>query len=470
MIRTKTPDVRLFYGSEELYRPASTNFYARLNSVVGVWSVLCAPLRSVFSQSREGRPVDHVVYFKIFLIGYLEGIIFDTDLAERIADSLAIREFLGYGPCERTPDHSSIGRVRAQFAAGEQLEQVFNSVVALCAKQGLVGGERTSVDSTLLPANASLSSLECVTTKLSVGEHLKRAREAGQKLAVSNKDFTCTSDPEARIAKKGTNCPRGMYHKATCVTDSKSQIILAAHVCQADLNDATAAIPALEHAKEVLESNDLKLTTVVADAGYDECNFHALVEDLGATPITNYTTNKNHKPEGFTKESFEYDAERKVYICPNKAILKPQKPQKNCTPYRAKVKDCAGCPFKDLCLDGKAKIRTISRHKNEDARLRNIDRCHTDEGREALKERKTVVEPPFGHMKRFGGLELVNCRGTDQAEVKFVMGAMAWNLLKLAKKAGKTLLNRIFDTNLALRIAILKLNQTIAARSCNVKA
>jgi len=456
MIRTKTPDVRLFYGSDELYRPSSTNFFARLNAVVGSWSVLCEPLRASFSQKKDGRPVDHVVYFKIFLVGYLENIVFDTDLAERIADSLAIREFLGYGPTERTPDHSSIGRARAQFALGGKLEKVFDSVVALCARQGLVGTEQTAVDSTLLPANASLSSLECVTTKISVGEHLKRARQAGQKPEVSNKDFRSTSDPEARIAKKGTNCPRGMYHKATCVTDSKSQVILAAHVCQADLNDATAAVPALEHAKAVLESNDLKLSTVVADSGYDDCNFHAFVEELGATPITNYTTNKNHKPEGFTKDCFQYDADRNVYICPNEALLKQQKPQKNHTQYRSSVKDCAVCPFKALCLDKKAKTRTESRHKNEDARLRNIARCDTDDGRQALKDRKTVVDPPFGHMKRFGGLDLVNCYGTDNTQVKFMMGAIGWNLLKLVKKAGLLVLKHLSGFKSELKIPHLK--------------
>jgi transposase len=459
--------MRLFYGSEDLYRPASTNFYSRLNSVVGSWSVLCAPLRFAFSQKKDGRPVDHVVYFKIFLIGYLENIIFDTDLSERIADSLAIREFLGYGPTERTPDHSSIGRVRAQFAQSGGLEQVFDSVVAFCVEQGLVSGEQTAVDSTLLPANASLSSLECLTTKMSVGEHLKQARQAGQKLEVSNKEFRSTSDPDARVAKKGTNCPRGMYHKATCVTDSKTQVIIAAHVCQADLNDATAAVPALEHAQQVLESNDLQLTTVVADSGYDDCNFHAFVEDLGANPITNYTTNKNHKPDGFTKDCFEYDPERNVYICPNMAVLRPEKPRKNDTQYRSRAKDCAGCPFKDLCLGKNAKVRSVSRHKNEDARLRNIARCHTDEGREALKNRKIVAEPPFAHMKRLGGLELVNCFGTDKAQVKFMMGAITWNLLKLVRNGGKTLLASLFELHLDLRITVNRSLSHHLACSCN---
>ena len=106
MIQTKIPDTRLFYGAEELYRPSRTNYYARLNAVIcssyGSWRSFCSPLRSRFCAAQNGRPVDPTVYFKAYVIGYLENIVYDTDLAERIGDSLAIREFLGYGPTERT--------------------------------------------------------------------------------------------------------------------------------------------------------------------------------------------------------------------------------------------------------------------------------------------------------------------------------------------------------------------------------
>lgn len=468
MIREKVPEDRLFYLSDELYRPSRRNFFVRLNEAVGDWKTLCAPLRSAFCQDRNGRPVDPVVYFKIFLVGYLENIVFDTDLAERIADSLSIREFLGYGPCEPTPDHSSIGRVRAKFADCGSLVEVFDSVVALCARQGLVGGEQTAVDSTLLPANASLSSLECVKTKMSVRDHLKKAREAGAKPSVSNSEFRSTSDPDARIAKKGTTCPRGMYHKATTVVDSKSQVILAAHVCTADVNDATAALPALEHAQKVLESNSLKLSVVVADSGYDECNFHAFVEDLGALPITNYKNTSSQKPEGFTKESFTYDAERDVYICPNGAVLTPGKPTENDTRYQSRPKDCAGCPLRAHCLGPKADKRSISRHRNENARLRNIERCHTDEGRAALKNRKIVAEPPYAHMKCHGGLSRVSCTGTGNADVKAKMAGLAWNLLKLLKKLSMDLYGLLFWLDSNLKMALSRWTRPSRSLFCNV--
>lgn len=44
MIRTTTPDIRLFYGAKELHRPSRSNFYFRLERVVGDWVQLCARL------------------------------------------------------------------------------------------------------------------------------------------------------------------------------------------------------------------------------------------------------------------------------------------------------------------------------------------------------------------------------------------------------------------------------------------
>lgn len=443
MIVAKAPDRRLFYGSEDLHHPPRGNFYVRLNAAVGRWSTLCSPLAKAFCGERNGRPVDPVVYFKIFLVGYLEGIVFDTDLAERIADSISIREFVGFGPCERTPDHSSLSRVRARFAEDGGLEQVMSRVVQMCVEAGLVSGDEVAADSTLIPANASLSSLRSVKTGISVQDHINRLRADGQKPSVSNEEFRSTSDPDARIAKKGT-CARGMYHKVTHVTDAKSQVILSASVATADVGDSEASIAPLAQAKQRLEESDLKLGTAVFDAGYDDSKLHARVEAMGATPLTNYTSVPSSKPEGFAKSDFTYDADRDLYVCPNGKTLPVSSRQSDRIVYRCHPRDCRECPLKTLCLAEDAKHRSIPRTPNEAARERNIARCHTEDGRAALKRRKTVVEPPFGHMKRYGGLKMANCRTTPRVQVKVTIAAIGWNLMKLLRKVGSGSLLRLF--------------------------
>jgi len=433
VIRTKEPDRRLFYLEEELYRPARTNFYVRLNLAVGSWKELCSPLNAAFSPKKNGCPVDPAVYFKIFLVGYLENIVFDTDLAERVADSLAIREFLGYGPTERLPDHASLSRVRAAFAKDGLLEQVLEKTVALCHEAGLVSGEEAAVDSTLVPANASLSSLRCVKTGVGVAEHMQRQREAGRPVTASNLDLRSRSDPDARIAQKGAGSPRGMYYKASCLTDSRCQVILSCQALGADVSDSDAARPVLERAEKTLRAQGLSLARVVGDAGYDDSDLHAFVEGLGAEPVTNFVRGKSGKPEGFRKEDFLYDEARDLYLCPLGKELERRYERADGVYYQANPLDCEGCPFRASCLSKEAKRRTVVRLKNEQARERNIARCHTDEGRAALRRRKAVVEPVFSHMKRLGGLGRLNCRGLSKADAKLKVGSIAWNLLKLAK-------------------------------------
>ena len=365
MIRRKEPARRLFYGAEELYRPPRTNFYIRLNETVGNWGVLCSPLRSCFSQEKNGRPSDPVVYFKIFLVGYYEGITFDTDLADRIADSLAIREFIGYGPSEQTPDHSSIGRVRAAFSRTGSVETILDDVVSRCSAAGLLDGSVVATDSVLLRANAGLSSLVSTKTGLSVREHLQQCRESGERPKVSNEEFRPAGDEDARIAKKrGT--PVGMYYKATHVTDSKSQVILSAVLCKADVGECEAAKVPLEQAKTRLKTSSLALGMVVADAGYDDGKFHRWVEELEATPLTNYQNVKSAKTDGYAKADFTYDATNDHYVCPEGKILARGRKEGDRILYVAQEHDCLNCPFRHLCL-GKKKRRRVIKHSEDES-------------------------------------------------------------------------------------------------------
>lgn len=432
MIRRKEPDSRLFYGAEELYRGSKSSYYARLNDVVKDWSALCSPLASVFFQGKNGRPVDPAVYFKIYLVGYIENITYDTELAERIGDSLSIREFLGYAPHEQTPDHASISRVRGSL--GEVLFQVMESVVALCDAAGLVSGESVAADSTLIPANASLSSLKCVTQSKSVREHFDMARQSNVRARLSNEEFRSSTDPDARIAMKGARTPRRMYHKATHVTDSKNQIILAADVECADIGDSQAVMEPLERASAVLRSCEKELGVVVMDAGYDDGKLHAKVEQMGSVPLANPQRYVSKKPPGFAKSDFEYDAARDCYVCPAGNRLHRNGKDSDRQQYRSSTSDCNRCPLRGACLDPGRRNRTLNRYFHEDARKRNLDRAQSQEGKEALRKRSGVVEPPFGHMKGFGGLSRLNCRTQLRVRVKIQMAAIAWNLAKLVKE------------------------------------
>jgi transposase len=443
LIRRKSPELRLFYADGELRRGSRTSLrYQRLNAAVGHWGELCKPLESCFSNKRDGRPVDPVVYLKIYVVGYVENIAYDIDLAERVCDSLAVREFVGYGPGETTPDHSSISRVREAFGQDGLLDKILGSVVARCASAGLVEGETVAVDSVLLRANCATGSLRQKDTGKTLREHMNEQRKAGLEPSASNKQFRSTSDPDARLTAK-PSAPMGMYHKATHVTDSKSQVVLSAGVSTADVCDCESAKQPIEQAKQVLEASHLSLGTLVADAGYDDGQFHAWVEDLPAIPVTNYQKTTSDKPEGLAKQDFTYDPKVDCYVCPQGKTLTRTRLEGSRVVYSAQEKDCLNCPLRRQCLKPGKRRRLIKQADKEMARLRNIARCHTDEGRKALRKRKTVVEPPFAHMKRCGGLHKLNCRTTPRVKTKVGVAAIVWNLLKLAQTLSKEELERL---------------------------
>ena len=94
----------------------------------------------------------------MLLIGYFEGIDSQRGIAWRCADSRSLAEFLGFGPAEATPDHSTLTNTRKRLPP-EVFDEVFQFVLAIAAAQKLIDGKTVGVDSTTLEANAAMKSI-----------------------------------------------------------------------------------------------------------------------------------------------------------------------------------------------------------------------------------------------------------------------------------------------------------------------
>ena len=162
--RKKTPEQREFWVvAERLPKASPSRFYELLNGTLAamdfageVWEI-CAPAYA--DAKRGGRPgIDPVVYFKMLMIGFFEGIESERQIAARCEDSLSLRGFLGYALDETTPDHSSMTIIR-QRLGGECFARVFALVLAALQRHGLLKGRHLGIDSSVIEANASLRSL-----------------------------------------------------------------------------------------------------------------------------------------------------------------------------------------------------------------------------------------------------------------------------------------------------------------------
>jgi transposase len=107
----------------------------------------------------RGRPsIDPMVFFKLQLVTFFEGIRSERQLIATASLNLAHRWYLGYALDEELPDHSSLTRIRQRLGINI-FQRFFEQIVDLCQEAGLVWGRELYFDATKVEANAGIPSL-----------------------------------------------------------------------------------------------------------------------------------------------------------------------------------------------------------------------------------------------------------------------------------------------------------------------
>src|SRR5829696_7535082 len=101
--------------------------------------------------------IDPVVFFKLQLVMFFEGIRSERQLMRVAADRLSVRWYLGYDLAEALPDHSSLTRIRKRYGLAV-FRRFFEAIVEQCREAGLIWGKELYFDATQVKANASLDS------------------------------------------------------------------------------------------------------------------------------------------------------------------------------------------------------------------------------------------------------------------------------------------------------------------------
>ena len=95
-----------------------------------------------------GRPsIDPVVFFKLQLVMFFEGIRSERELVRVAADRLSVRWHLAYDLGEELPDHSSLTRIRKHYGLAT-FRRFFEMIVEQCRGAGLVRGKELYFDAT----------------------------------------------------------------------------------------------------------------------------------------------------------------------------------------------------------------------------------------------------------------------------------------------------------------------------------
>src|ERR1017187_9834087 len=276
----------IWIASGDVARSPGHPFYQRLNELLDEeqFDELVEGLCRRFYAPRMGRPgLAPGIYFRSLLIGYFEGIDSERGIAWRLADSLALRQFVRIGITEQTSDHSTISRTRRLIDL-ETHRAVFSWVLGLLADRGLIQGNRVGVDATTLEASGAMRSIVRRDTGASYEEFLTGlARASGiatptredlarldrkRKKRTSNKEWMSPADPDARIAKMKDGRTH-LAHKAEHAVDLGSGAVVAVTLQAADRGDTTTVHATLKEAQANAELiNERGVEEAVLDKGY----------------------------------------------------------------------------------------------------------------------------------------------------------------------------------------------------------
>jgi len=403
--------------------------------------------------SATGRPsVDPELMIRMLLIGYSMGLRSERRLCEEVHLNLAYRWFCRLDLTDAIPDHSTFSKNRhGRFRDSDLFRHLFESVVARCIAEGLVGGERFAVDASLIEADANRQNstpkaewdavaIDPATAPRAVREYLAVLDDAafGAASEVAPK-FTSHSDPAAQWtgASKG---PAFFAYATNYLIDTDHAVIVDVEasraIRQAEVGAARTMID------RTMDRFDLYPERLIADSAYGSAPMlDWLVEGRGIEPHIPVFDKSTRRDGTFSREDFDYDHKADAYICPAGKPLRPrQKTYKAPTPlvddnglmrYRASKLDCDACVLKPRCCPGQP-ARKILRSIHEGARDMARDIARTAEYATSRKLRKKV-EMLFAHLKRILRLGRLRLRGPCGAHDEFHLAATAQNLRKLAK-------------------------------------
>jgi transposase len=302
--KRKSEQQESWVASTELPRSPGHPFYRKLNELLAEdgfdeWlEQLCQP----YYHDTQGRPsIPPGVYFRMILVGYFEGIASQRGIAWRCCDSRSLSEFLGYGPTEETPDHSSLSRLSVRLPQ-EIHVAVFQRVLAIAVARGLASGKTAGVDSTTLEANAAMKSIvrrdtgedwKAYLTRLMreagaieadeepTDEDLRRFDKQRKDKKVSNDEWVSGTDEDSRITKMKDGTTHLAY-KAEHVVDLESELLLAVTVHGGDAADTDTLCDSVIEAQVNLQQagGDVEIREVAADKGYHAAATIELCSDL----------------------------------------------------------------------------------------------------------------------------------------------------------------------------------------------
>ena len=210
-------------------------------------------------------------------------------LMEQLDYNLLFRWFVGLRMDDSVWDATVFTKNRERLLAGDVARALLEQVVAEARVRHLLSSEHFSVDGTLIEAWASLKSFQRKDAPAgpppddpgnpTIDFHGERR---------SNETHASTTDPEARLFRKGKGHEAKLYHQGHVLMENRHGLVVDGLVTP------PAGTAEREAAVEMLSRAPLNgRLTLGADKGYDTREFVDVLREMAVTPhVTQNTSNR----------------------------------------------------------------------------------------------------------------------------------------------------------------------------------
>lgn len=443
-----------------------------------------------------GRPsIDLVVFFKLQLVLFFEGLRSERQLLRVVADRLSLRWYLGDDLTEPLPDHSSLTRLRERFGL-DVFRRFFEAIVEQCVAAGLAWRRELYVDSTDVAANAAYDSLRprfaveahlarlfpgSTTSAASDGDRHKESGDAEDEagaghprpmslprvlpataraeLAAAAADrhdwigetgrpdrnrasgpyrrvadfWASPTDPDASPLRPTRGATDLGYRDHYVVDGGKARIVLAVLVTPAEVQDNQPALDLLWRARFRWKLHPRQIT---GDSKYGTAENIVAIEDQHIHASVPRSA-AGRRPGLFADTDFVDNAQNDTYRCPGNETLRfisrCERTQRRV--YEAPAAACQTCVLKAQCTTSR-RGRRVGRGFDED----DLDRVRGDHATEpsakAMRKRQVWVEPRFAEAKAWHGLRRFRLRGLERVNGEALLIAAGQNLKRLLRRWG----------------------------------
>ena len=239
--------------------------------------------------AKTGRPsIPPEKLLRAQLIQMLYSIRSERLLMEEIDYSMLFRWFVGMNLDEPVWDPTVFTKNRNRLLEGDVAREFLAKVVGQAQAKGLTSDEHFTVDGTLIEAWASLKSFQRKDQKNTPPDDPGNPSVDFHGEKRSNQTHESTTDPDARLARKGNGKEAKLSYNGNLLTENRNGLIVNTEVFQANgTAERDAALVMLE------QIPGGRRVTVGADKGYDTKDFVAECRHLQVTPHVAQNVNRN---------------------------------------------------------------------------------------------------------------------------------------------------------------------------------